>query len=140
MAPKQKIYSCIILLVSLISLTTYAQNTTEKPAFLDCIENVNNVVKSELKNQQCAAVLVANSNIISNQFLVKLSIPKDSFTTDTVGDSDTCAVEKLHLITDKSAYSEIARAIIENYRYDFSETFIDILFFENIDLARKRTI
>ncbi|MNG06757.1 hypothetical protein D3C84_900180 [compost metagenome] len=38
------------------------------------------------------------------------------------------------------SYSVLAKDIIENYKYDFSETFIDILFFENIDLARTRTI
>jgi hypothetical protein len=39
-----------------------------------------------------------------------------------------------------ASYSALAKDIIENYKYDFSETFIDILFFEDIDLARKRTI
>lgn len=37
-------------------------------------------------------------------------------------------------------YSVIAKKIIEKYKYDFSDTFIDILFFEDINLARTRTI
>lgn len=139
MAPKQKRYSCIIFLVSLISFSTYAQNTIVEPTFFNSIDVVNNAT-TEVKNQNCATISVAESNIISNQFLVKLSIPKDSFTTETVVEIDPCVTTNSVLITDKSTYSELTRTFIENYKYDFSETFIDILFFENIDLARKRTI
>jgi len=39
-----------------------------------------------------------------------------------------------------ASYSALVKNIVEKYKYDFSETFIDILFFEDIDLARQRTI
>lgn len=39
-----------------------------------------------------------------------------------------------------ASYSALVKNIVEKYKYDFSETFIEILFFENIDLARQRTI
>jgi len=140
MAPKQKRYSSIMFLVSFISLTTYAQDTTvEKPTFSNVTTCVKNVA-SEVQNQNVATISVADSNI-SSQFIAKLSNPKDCFAMQTVVDNDAaCAVEKSNVIAGRTTYSELARAIIENYRYDFSETFIDILFFDNIDLARKRTI
>lgn len=39
-----------------------------------------------------------------------------------------------------ASYSTLVKNIVEKYKYDFSETFIEILFFEDIDLARQRTI
>ncbi|WP_291144967.1 hypothetical protein [Flavobacterium sp. UBA7680] len=39
-----------------------------------------------------------------------------------------------------ASYSALVKNIVEKYKYDFSETFIEILFFEDIDLARQRTI
>jgi hypothetical protein len=39
-----------------------------------------------------------------------------------------------------ASYSALVRDIVEKYKYDFSETFIEILFFEDIDLAKQRTI
>jgi hypothetical protein len=140
MDPKQKRYSSIMFLVSFISLTTYAQDiTVEKPTFSNVTTCVKNVA-SEVQNQNVATISVADSNI-SSQFIAKLSNSKDCFAMQTVVDNDAaCAVEKSNVIAGRTTYSELARAIIENYRYDFSETFIDILFFDNIDLARKRTI
>ncbi len=74
----------------------------------------------------------------SNQFAVELSIPKDSFATTS--DAKNQASECIENSSITASYSALAKDIIENYKYDFSETFIDILFFENIDLARTRTI
>jgi nitrogenase subunit NifH len=75
----------------------------------------------------------------SNQFIVGLSIPKDSLSMAAdKNDQTTSECEENSVLS--ASYSALAKDIIENYKYDFSETFIDILFFEDIDLARKRTI
>lgn len=135
MVSTKKYFLYIIFLVSPISLTLYAQNTAGKPiqaADSECslvLHNVN-------QNSTNTATLSSNSDKF-NQFIVGMSNPKDSLTivaeTHTV--SDDCKEE-----TSLTATSILAKDIIENYKYDFSETFIDILFFERIDLARTRTI
>ncbi|WP_026727353.1 hypothetical protein [Flavobacterium denitrificans] len=76
----------------------------------------------------------------SNQLAVELSIPKDSFAIASEANDQQTTSECKENSSITASYSVLAKDIIENYKYDFSETFIDILFFENIDLARTRTI
>ena len=139
MALNQKRYSYIIFLVSLISFTSNAQNaTTKEPTSVDskCVKNL-----CELNDQKNSKVTTSVTNLdISNQFIVELSIPKGGFTVDAVENDPCSPVDTNNQTTCKTAYSELVRTIIENYKYDFSETFIDILFFKDIDYARKRTI
>ena len=66
-----------------------------------------------------------------------MSTPKDSLTIAAESNSVSIECKEDSSLT---ATSILAKDIIENYKYDFSETFIDILFFERIDLARTRTI
>ncbi|WP_223706450.1 hypothetical protein [Flavobacterium potami] len=135
MVSTKKYFLYIIFLVSPISLTLYAQNTAEKPtkaAGSECNLTIG------ISNQKSTNAVVENSNSDKfNQFIVGMSNPKDSLTiaaeTNTV--SNDCKEN-----TSLTATSILAKDIIENYKYDFSETFIDILFFERIDLARTRTI
>jgi hypothetical protein len=135
MVSTKKYFIYIIFLVSPISLTLYAQNTAEKPTkaavseygitLADNNQNSNNVVVENGKS----------SNL--NQSIVGMSTPKDGLTiaaeSNTV--SNDCEENSSFAAT-----SILAKEVIENYKYDFSETFIDILFFERIDLARTRTI
>ncbi|MNW22519.1 hypothetical protein D3C71_2240380 [compost metagenome] len=66
-----------------------------------------------------------------------MSNPKDSLTITAEAKLIATECEKDSTL---AATSILAKEVIENYKYDFSETFIDILFFERIDLARTRTI
>jgi len=135
MVSTKKYFLYIIFLVSPISLTLYAQNTADKPtkaADSECSLTYGNV------NQNSTNAAVKNSNSDKfNQFIVGMSNPKDSLTiaADTNTVSNNCNES-----SSLTATSILAKDIIENYKYDFSETFIDILFFERIDLARTRTI
>ncbi|WP_235830891.1 hypothetical protein [Flavobacterium ustbae] len=135
MVSTKKYFLYIIFLVSPISLTLYAQNTAENPtkaAVSECgltlaCNNQNNNI----------AVIENGTKGNLNQSIVGMSAPKDSLTIaaepNTV--SNDCEENSSFAAT-----SIIAKEVIENYKYDFSETFIDILFFERIDLARTRTI
>ncbi|MDA6070907.1 hypothetical protein NJT12_14920 [Flavobacterium sp. AC] len=134
----KKYFLNIIFLVSPIALSLYAQSSIEKPTV-----SISTICGMTASNNQKNGT-ADNSSIISklensNQFLARLSNPKDSLPIAT-GENDrvTSNCEENNSIS--ASYSLLAKDIIENYRYDFSETFIDILFFENIDLARKRTI
>jgi hypothetical protein len=137
MAPTIKKYFInIIFLVSPVTLSLYAQSATEKP-----VSSVNaNCETASTCNQKND---IADERISklenSNQFIVGLSTPKDSLSM-AAGENDqtTSICDENSLLS--ASYSALAKDIIENYKYDFSETFIDILFFEDIDLARKRTI
>lgn len=136
MAPSiRKYFICIIFLVSPIALI--AQSTIEiAPVSADFSCTVlasNNDQKSDI-----ADVSISKLDNNSNQPIVGLSIPKDSLIIATGSDNLTSECKENVLIS--ATYSALAKDIIENYKYDFSETFIDILFFENIDLARTRTI
>lgn len=138
MAPFTKRYFIyIIFLVSPISLSLYAQSTIEKPT-----------ISIDAKCETTAFTLNQKKDIAderigkldnSNQFLVGLSNPKDSSTIVTEETNQTTS-ECNENSSIAASYSVLAKDIIENYRYDFSETFINILFFEDIDLARTRTI
>lgn len=91
------------------------------------------------QNTETADTSVIGKLENSNQLAVELSIPKDSFAiASEKNNQQTSECKEKTSIT--ASYSALAKDIIENYKYDFSETFIDILFFENIDLARTRTI
>lgn len=132
----KKYFICIIFLASPVTLSLYAQSTIEKPVFS---------VTTSCKSTSCAPNQkndIADERISkldnSNQFIAGLSIPKDSLTMATDLTCENTSKCEESAIT--ASYSVLAKDIIENYKYDFSETFIDILFFENIDLARKRTI
>jgi hypothetical protein len=138
MAPNiRKYFIYTIFLVSPISLSLFAQTSIDRA--LSVASNVENLVS---ENHNSTTVL-ESVNYLSNskQLIVGLSIPKGSFTIQAVRTKNlnptVGTVESLNSIV---AYSALAKDIIENYKYDFSETFIDILFFEDIDLARIRTI
>lgn len=137
MALSTKKYLYIFFLVSPISLSLYAQSSvTEKPTV-----SVGSDCKSATvieENQNNDSAVTTNSKIDnSNQFIVGLSTPKDDLTMATELKDQSSDCNENSFI---SATSILAKDIIENYKYDFSETFIDILFFERIDLARTRTI
>ncbi|MBF4492475.1 hypothetical protein IRZ83_06145 [Flavobacterium sp. JLP] len=137
MAPSIKKYIYIIFLVSPIALSLHAQSKSETTTVsndLECTATAfNSNQKIEIADTACISKL---DN--SNQFIAGLSIPKGSLAMAADGKNQTLECQEESLIT--GSYSVLAKDIIENYKYDFSETFIDILFFENIDLARKRTI
>jgi hypothetical protein len=129
----KKYFIYIIFLVSPVTLSLYAQNSAEKT-----ISAVSNCPMTASENQKDIADKISKLDN-SNQFLVGLSNPKDSLAKATeTKDKTSLKCEENASVT--ASYSILAKDIIENYKYDFSETFIDILFFENIDLARKRTI
>ena len=138
MAPSRKKYFIyIIFLVSPILLSLYAQNTIERPTI--SIDATTKMIGCENQNIKNAGQLSTSKLDNSNQLLAGLSIPKDSLSMATVvkDQNSECNKENRFLT---GSFSILAKDIIENYKYDFSETFIDILFFEDIDLARTRTI
>lgn len=136
MVSTKKYFLYIIFLVSPISLSLYAQNTAENPTMVadsDCRATLG-----QMNQNSTNAVVIDNSNSDNfNQFIVGMSNPKDSLTI--VAESNTVSND-CEGNSSLTATSILAKDIIENYKYDFSETFIDILFFERIDLARTRTI
>lgn len=135
MVSTKKYFIYIIFLVSPISLTLYAQNTAENPtkaAVSECGLTLANT------NQNNNTAVVENSNSSNlNQSIVGMSTPKDSLTIAAEPNTVSNGCEENSTI---AATSILAKEVIENYKYDFSETVIDILFFERIDLARTRTI
>lgn len=136
MAPTiEKYFTCIIFLVSPVTLSLYAQ-TIEKPLFSVTAACKPTSCTLDQKNTIADDRISKLDN--SNQFIEGLSIPKDSLAMAT--DQACQTTSKCEESSFAASYSVLAKDIIENYKYDFSETFIDILFFENIDLARKRTI
>lgn len=137
MAPIKRYFTCIIFLISPVTLSLYAQNTIEKPTF--SVVSGSKMTASTLNQKNDIADKRISKLDNSNQFIVGLSIPKDSLAMAAdENNQSTSGCEENSVIA--GSYSVLAKDIIENYKYDFSETFIDILFFENIDLARKRTI
>ncbi|MBF4515354.1 hypothetical protein IRZ71_03335 [Flavobacterium sp. ANB] len=135
MAPIKKYFIYTIFLVSPITSCLYAQSTVKPTVSV----NSNCETTTSILNQKND---IADKRISkldnSNQFIAGLSIPRGSLAVAAdLNDQTTSECEETLLA---GSYSILAKDIIENYKYDFSETFIDILFFENIDLARKRTI
>lgn len=127
----------IIFLVSPVSLSLYAQSTVDRPT--TSIATKCDVTEPNTGNQKNDIAVESYSTLdISNQYIVGLSIPKDGLTIATEQKNQSSNCDENATIT--YTYSALAKDIIENYKYDFSETFIDILFFERIDLARTRTI
>ncbi|WP_232067262.1 hypothetical protein [Flavobacterium bizetiae] len=124
-------------MVSPITLSLYAQSSIEKPT--TSIATVCHMTTSNNQNNDTADTKIISKLENSNQFIAGLSIPKDSLPI-AVDSNDQTTLKCEDNSSLAASYSLLAKDIIENYRYDFSETFIDILFFENIDLARKRTI
>jgi hypothetical protein len=139
MAPSiKKYFIYTIFLVSPLSLSLYAQSKIEKPINSNVALGQANTLKN--LNQITEITSVINLEY-SKQFIVELSIPKGSFAVEADGiDKTNTAVNSEKESKNISSYSVLAKDIIENYKYDFSETFIDILFFEDIDLSRIRTI
>jgi hypothetical protein len=137
MAPLKKYFLNIMFLVSPMTACLYAQSTVATPV---CPTIANAETTSVLNQNNNATADVTISNLDnSNQFIVGLPIPKGSLASTGMNSQNTTSIfEDKSLLT--GSYSALAKDIIENYKYDFSETFIDILFFEDIDLARKRTI
>ncbi|TDO83914.1 hypothetical protein EV143_101357 [Flavobacterium chryseum] len=136
MAPIKKYFIYTIFLVSPITSCLYAQSTVKPTVSV----NSNCETTTSILNQKND---IADERISkldnSNQFIVGLSIPKGSLAM-AAGLNNQTTTSECDETSLAGSYSALAKDIIENYRYDFSETFIDILFFENIDLARKRTI
>jgi hypothetical protein len=128
MALSKKYFIYIIFLVSPVSLSLYAQTTAEKPT-----ENKTVSVNQKEKTADVSISSLDNSN----QFMAGLSIPKDSLSMAAESNAVSADCQENSILASTSV---LAKDIIENYKYDFSETFIDILFFERIDLARTRTI
>jgi len=140
MAPRiKKYFIYTIFLVSPLTLSLYSQSKIEKTTNSNVAIGETTLLKNS--NQTTAIITPVINLEYSKQFIVELSIPKDSFAVEAArtdkGNTDVNSKDKSKGI---SAYSVLAKDIIENYKYDFSETFIDILFFEDIDLARIRTI
>ncbi|MDW8849477.1 hypothetical protein SD960_05180 [Flavobacterium sp. MMLR14_040] len=137
MAPIKRYFTSIIFLISPVTLCLYAQNTIEKPTVSVVSDCEMTSCTLNQKNDIADKGISKLDN--SNQFIVGLSIPKDSLAMAAdVENQTTSGCYENSVIA--GSYSVLAKDIIENYKYDFSETFIDILFFEDIDLARKRTI
>lgn len=131
---RKKYLVYIIFLVSPVTLSLYAQSSVEKP--IVSIDLNGSIDACDIQSKTTAENISKLDN--SNQFIVGLSNPKDSLVMATNTKDQTSNCDENISVT--ASYSILAKDIIENYKYDFSETFIDILFFENIDLARKRTI
>ena len=141
MAPTiKKYFIYTIFLVSPIALTLHAQSTeaSKTASFSAKCDKMASMVLNQ--NNDIADKRISKLDDNSNQLIAGLSIPKDSLSmaTETNSQSATNGKENSSAVT--AFYSALAKDIIENYKYDFSETFIDILFFEDIDLARTRTI
>ena len=144
MAPTiKKYFIYTIFLVSPIALSLHAQST-EANKIVSCITKCGKTSPTTLNQKNdIADKRISKLDDNSNQLIAGLSIPKDSLSmaAETNGQTNVtttnCQENSLLL---SGSYSVLAKDIIENYKYDFSETFIDILFFENIDLARTRTI
>ncbi|MEO7977853.1 hypothetical protein [Flavobacterium sp.] len=131
----RKYFIYTIFLVSPLSLSLFAQDTIEESVVINANKNAL-VNHNTIKTNNIESV---NHLGYPKQFIVGLSIPKGSFTMETAPINLNLAVKEKSS-NNISAYSALAKDIIENYKYDFSETFIDILFYEDIDLARIRTI
>jgi hypothetical protein len=140
MAPTiKKYFIYTIFLVSPIALSLHAQST-EANKTVSCSAKCGKTSSTTLNQKNdIADKRISKLDDNSNQLIAGLSIPKDSLSiaAETNSQSSTKCQENSLL---SGSYSVLAKDIIENYKYDFSETFIDILFFENIDLARTRTI
>jgi hypothetical protein len=140
MAPTiKKYFIYTIFLVSPIALSLHAQST-EANKTVSCTANCGKTSPTTLNQKNdIADNRISKLDDNSNQLIAGLSIPKDSLSMAAETNSQTSAnCQENSLLS--GSYSVLAKDIIENYKYDFSETFIDILFFENIDLARTRTI
>lgn len=140
MAPTiKKYFIYIIFLVSPIALSLHAQSTeaNKTASFMAKCGKTSSIVLNQ--NKDIADKRISKLDDNSNQLIAGLSIPKDSLSIAAEANSQsTTNSQENASIT--AYYSLLAKDIIENYKYDFSETFIDILFFEDIDLARTRTI
>ena len=140
MAPTiKKYFIYTIFLVSPIALSLHAQSTeaNKTASFAVKCDKTASIILNQ--NNDIADERISKLDDNSNQLIAGLSIPKDSLSiaTEANGQSTTKCQENSSVT---AFYSALAKDIIENYKYDFSETFIDILFFEDIDLARTRTI
>jgi nitrogenase subunit NifH len=140
MAPTiKKYFIYTIFLVSPIAASLHAQGT--KAAVTASFDSKCEFTSQSILNQNndIADDRISKLDDNSNQLIAGLSIPKDSLSiaAETNNQTTTNCQENTSIT---ASYSVLAKDIIENYKYDFSETFIDILFFENIDLARTRTI
>jgi nitrogenase subunit NifH len=140
MAPTiKKYFIYIIFLVSPIALSLHAQSAeaSKTASFTAKCDRTASIVLNQ--NNDIADKRISKLDDNSNQLIAGLSIPKDSLSIATEANTQsTTNCQENSSIT--AFYSVLAKDIIENYKYDFSETFIDILFFEDIDLARTRTI
>ncbi|MFH6966042.1 hypothetical protein [Flavobacterium sp. FlaQc-28] len=132
----KKYFLYTIFLFSPISLSLYAQSAATSEAIVS-VEAQCSLTSFKATNQKNDPAKRISQLENSNQFIAGLSTPKDSLTIATEMKDLSADCNENSLI---SATSILAKDIIENYKYDFSETFIDILFFERIDLSRTRTI
>lgn len=140
MAPSiKKYFIYTIFLVSPLSLSLHAQSKIEKTVSSNTADGSSSALKNLNQATAITPVIILDN---SKQFIVELSIPKDSFAVvaERIDKSNTDVKTPEKQSKNIATYSALVKDIIENYKYDFSETFIDILFFEDIDLARIRTI
>lgn len=136
MALSTKKYLYILFLVSPISLSLYAQSAaSERPTVSADSDCLTALIATNQNSESADKSISLLDN--SNQLIVGLSTPKDGLTMAAEKKDQSSDCNENSFI---SSTSILAKDIIENYKYDFSETFIDILFFERIDLARTRTI
>ena len=141
MAPSiKKFFIYTIFLVSPLSLSLHAQSKIGEQVSSNIAAGKSSCALKKLNQATAITPVIILDN--SKQFIVELSIPKDSFAVvaEGVDKSNTDVKTPEKQSKNIATYSVLAKDIIENYKYDFSETFIDILFFEDIDLARIRTI
>jgi len=140
MAPTIKKYLIYtIFLVSPIALSLHAQSTEASKTASFTHKCAKTTLTALNQNNDIADDRISKLEDNSNQLIAGLSIPKDSLSIAAeMNNQSTTNSQENSKFT--AFYSALAKDIIENYKYDFSQTFIDILFFEDIDLARTRTI
>lgn len=107
-------------------------------------------LKIKTLSNQYTCTAVTPENELQKQTAAQLSIKTDAschsqtaekyITARDAGADLNSILEYTPCLIQTASYSALVRDIVEKYKYDFSETFIEILFFEDIDLARQRTI
>ncbi|MEZ0129300.1 hypothetical protein AB9T88_05780, partial [Flavobacterium sp. LBUM151] len=111
MAPIKRYFTCIIFLISPVTLSLYAQNTIEKPTF--SVVSGSKMTASTLNQKNDIADKRISKLDNSNQFIVGLSIPKDSLAMAAdENNQSTSGCEENSVIA--GSYSVLAKDIIEN--------------------------
>lgn len=133
----KKYFIYIIFLVSPSSLSLYAQSSAINKPIVYAGSQCKFTMLT-MTDQNNGLTVIINSKLDnSNQFILRLSTTKDNPTIATEKNDQYSDCKENSFI---SSTSILTKCIIENYKYDFSKTFIDILFFERIGLVKTRTI